>query len=954
MANDWTFACLVNSNDSTGLTTLYSDYFGSDGIAICLDLLTNPSETYIRIIDRGTNTARYYATNSLFTNKWISVIVSYESSTNELSCYVNGVNLGNNTLGNKTYSATAEWAVGDDFGLYCLPSTFSNTSVEGLYSSFCILDKQADNGFIESFNVFGEPDSASYSNVTFFTDLSKVNAKSSYVGTECSSVFYNSATTTKEIKYLGFDNQKLGIDASNNLALDMGSLWHNAVPVGSGGSFRLNSFNLANNPPTVGFANGWTMVWKGNFAPSGLPNQIDSTWFIQQFAGFSSTQHLITHDISASNIEHIVRDNSNNVLGSIVIPIANIDRQITLTITADPIGEYKAYIDGALVTTATFTYKELSDGSSNCRVGVLSTGSSNQRHYKNLSALKIYDRPLNSTEALLTNGYDLNALSGLICSFSTDVRDNIWYDDTGNCLPSLSGGSMPSNTNFIIPIPGKNTEPKGLSNDCLLKDFYVEETEDAFGLDMGDLWYTEPTLSNSNVVNIDLESGTTNHTVGWTNGYSVTFKGNLAYRPSIPSASTQTIAWFCSGNASLRTDGVDDIFLQITGITGTFLHTQVKLDRNNVYTVTVTASGVYTMYVNGVKRTQETKTFIPLNNDTTSMAIGVLSPKRFYKNFQSIRIYDGVLTDAQASSVLGSELDTYSPLCSYSTNMNSSAKLIDNTGNLADTTPVVSHTFIDTVVETDSGFQPRRKGLQFTAANQHYLKIADLPQIDVDLGCTIIMVAKDFAMASDRTIAWFSDEVATNDLIRILYRTGTPNVVGFNSNVSTGSEIQTEVDANESNRLVFKASNQTQTEPKNTFNKLGSVNKISDVKTEAFVRNGATYDLFIGGVPGEDLPTFGAEQYCDVTIESFILVNGVMDDADIDKIIHNNKVNNVPIELQEKYDFEVIVDFNNVYDDAGTLKVKDLSGNDHDIVARGSAGLGWNNLTELEASQVDL
>jgi hypothetical protein len=492
-ANDWTLSCIVKNDGNITLPCIYSDYDGLLGLFVGLNNV-NPSSTFLNIIIRNVGTTGVsFDLGNLFTDSWLCVTVSYNSSTNSATVYANKQNVGTQVL-----SEDLEWAISNGFGIYSVPGTFSSNMMEGSMSSYCILDKQVTDSFIESFNTFGLPDEGSFSNVTFFTTLDKVNDQVTFTGLESSTTFFNPSSTTRFINFIGWTDEELGLDVETN----------------------------------------------------------------------------------------------------------------------------------------------------------------------------------------------------------------------------------------------------GISANCLIKDFY---------------------------------------------------------------------------------------------------------DNSSPYEL----SG-------------------------------------------------------------------------------------------------------STVVEKYSGFQPRRNGLKFEASKRHYLKIANLPQLDVNKGCTIIMIVKDFPLTTDKELAFFSDEVSTNDLIRILYRTGTPNVIAFNSNVSAGAEMQVEVDSDESSRLVFKLSNETQIEPKNTFNKLASVNKDVGTRTEAFVRNGATYDLFLGGIPGDDLPTFGTEQYADITFEAFILVNGILSDADIDKIVTTNKIGNVPIELQDKYDFEVIADFNDVYDDLGTLKVKDLSGNDHSIVARGSAGFGWNNLSELQASQTKL
>lgn len=68
------------------------------------------------------------------------------------------------------------------------------------------------------------------------------------------------------------------------------------------------------------------------------------------------------------------------------------------------------------------------------------------------------------------------------------------------------------------------------------------------------------------------------------------------------------------------------------------------------------------------------------------------------------------------------------------------------------------------------------------------------------------------------------------------------------------------------------------------------------------------------------------------------------------KILRNNGLlKNPSIQLQNKYSLELFIDFNNPFDDAGTLKFPDLSPNAHDVIAE-----GYTDLATLQSNLVDI
>ena len=111
--------------------------------------------------------------------------------------------------------------------------------------------------------------------------------------------------------------------------------------------------------------------------------------------------------------------------------------------------------------------------------------------------------------------------------------------------------------------------------------------------------------------------------------------------------------------------------------------------------------------------------------------------------------------------------------------------------------------------------------------------------------------------------------------------------------------------------------------------------------------------MYVGGVPPTSFPA--TEIYMNVTYRSLIIINGILDDEEIQRLSFG-KVSNPSLELQEKYDFLINVDFNkeSYYEDAGTLKMKDLSPNNFTIEPISTNSLGWQTLEDLQNSATDL
>ena len=121
-------------------------------------------------------------------------------------------------------------------------------------------------------------------------------------------------------------------------------------------------------------------------------------------------------------------------------------------------------------------------------------------------------------------------------------------------------------------------------------------------------------------------------------------------------------------------------------------------------------------------------------------------------------------------------------------------------------------------------------------------------------------------------------------------------------------------------------------------------------------RTDPTFSLYLGGVPETNYPN--TEQYVDITFRRFLLVKGLLTDAEIKKITKGS-IKNVPLDIQNKYEVTLDVDFNNNYSTAGSFSlgfsggfkigdtyIKDLSDNNYSVKT--------HNFGDISNSLVDL
>lgn len=111
------------------------------------------------------------------------------------------------------------------------------------------------------------------------------------------------------------------------------------------------------------------------------------------------------------------------------------------------------------------------------------------------------------------------------------------------------------------------------------------------------------------------------------------------------------------------------------------------------------------------------------------------------------------------------------------------------------------------------------------------------------------------------------------------------------------------------------------------------------------------FDEMTAGTPMAAIGRYGAFsiRYYNGTIMFLQIWKGVLNDKEIKEVFNKGLFSNPSQKLLDKYDLVLYPDFNNPFDDAGTLKFNDLSPSNHTLIAR-----NWPDLPTLEASKREI
>ena len=257
--------------------------------------------------------------------------------------------------------------------------------------------------------------------------------------------------------------------------------------------------------------------------------------------------------------------------------------------------------------------------------------------------------------------------------------------------------------------------------------------------------------------------------------------------------------------------------------------------------------------------------------------------------------------------------------------------------------------------ERKSLMPPRTKALRFTAANSHYLRVPSFNPTN-ELGYTYIF---GFRLPTNKTNFDLGDQFfQKQDATYYKKFVGSNGTRGIRMNslgsggLSGGQYIlQSSIDLRNLNVVVYREIN-TSLNPQPDFPSSNTVYRwnLNDV-VDIFKSNASnpivgyneiSDDLEIGG-------DSSLSRYGDKDIFYLAIFKGVLSNDEVQRFVNSTFVRNPSLEIQNKYDLQLFIDFNNPFDDLGTLKFPDLSPNNHIVEA-----VNWTNITDLQNSLVDI
>lgn len=242
---------------------------------------------------------------------------------------------------------------------------------------------------------------------------------------------------------------------------------------------------------------------------------------------------------------------------------------------------------------------------------------------------------------------------------------------------------------------------------------------------------------------------------------------------------------------------------------------------------------------------------------------------------------------------------------------------------------------IEDNIEIAGGFAPRVKALTFNGTSQYILIPTFLGSGAVSsVGNTIIFGIKKHA------------DTFKN------YETIVDGTIG-NPHNSIGTRLQA---YNRASYYFDKA-------------KLSDVNMVTVLDGDTSIMptngksniwlNGTRVDTYENGNIGLDFSGLASLKLCrnanftnrglEGQLLYFAWFQGILPKKYLLELTNNTLLKNPSLELQRKYSLELFIDFNNPFDDAGTLKFPDLSKNAHDVIA-----YGYSDLATLKANLVDI
>lgn len=331
---------------------------------------------------------------------------------------------------------------------------------------------------------------------------------------------------------------------------------------------------------------------------------------------------------------------------------------------------------------------------------------------------------------------------------------------------------------------------------------------------------------------------------------------------------------------------------------------------------------------------------------TATNRLGSLFPGRSLKGLYYLGIYDGLLSDADIKEkTISEDWLSLNPVCFYGSENNGN-EYIDLSGNLGNA-PIQNPTYFqDNQTYVDySGFRPLKYGLNFNGSQ--YLEVSNFNPTDEN-GYTVIC-GYNSSLATIPTNMLFSKFDSATDRIEAYVFDKDPRIA-LDSSVKF-TEYGANIDNNDIQMYVSRFSDNVLL-PYNTYGFNSNTQEVSiNGAYSNFANSYGTGTKSFADITGNF--RIGSRNdntfFWDGNILFFAVFKGILNDAEIKEIYNNGLFRNPSIGLQDKYELVLYPDFNNPFDDGGTLKFPDLSPSNHTIIAN-----GWLSLGDLQNSRIDL
>ena len=527
-------------------------------------------------------------------------------------------------------------------------------------------------------------------------------------------------------------------------------------------------------------------------------------------------------------------------------------------------------------------------------------------------------------------------------NFINDVVANYNYAKSGTNFTG-NHGEMIGWTDEEL---GITESTAGFSHNTAFRNFYNKSRRGIKGLDMGTVW-GKGTNSLFQYFNPPLPV--------LTSGWSVTYEADYTQTGADISGSVRCF-WFTTDANGIVIVTPDRSRMCTTASVSLYnLSGQIYEEINSI-TITSNTSNEMKMYLNGI--------LVDTNNETFSvpnrLLFGVTGNGRYYARHDGLYVFDNVLTDNEVLTAYtnNSWMDE-TPQRAYTSEFAVDGKLKDITGNGFDINPATNRTEgfnLNDVIDSN-GFQTRKYGLTFNSASSQYLEVENFVPTKEE-GYTVICAV---AQKTDTSFPSFEMIFSKFESVTKFYEIRGDSGDKFYGviNPYESNVISRNLDGFEDSDLrnpLFIVNRLKGDDPlletysPNTASTDVSVNGKrfpADINTSLVTTVG--FDEISGGLVIGGRSPGGSSFSCNGHIVYLAVFKGVLNDHEIKELYNNGNFANPSTTLREKYELVLYPDFNNPYDDGGTLKIPDLSDSNHTIIAE-----GWANIGALETARIEI